>query len=147
MERVDDTLTVREGRDRYLAENGFAVAEYHAPTFYVKVLGRRLPLPNPRSRRDVIPLHDLHHVLTGYQTDWRGEGEIGAWELGAGCNTPTLYFLNGGAALIGLALAPRRVWRAFRSGRKARSLYREAGDYEALLGMSVGGLRAKLGIT
>jgi hypothetical protein len=146
MERLDDTLSVREGRDRYLAANGFTTDDYRKPWFHLKVLGKNVPLPNTSSRRRVVPLHDLHHVLTGYHTDWKGEGEIGAWELGAGCNTATLYVLNGSAALIGLALAPGRTWRAFVRGRSARSLYRERADYEGLLDLTVGALRERLGI-
>ncbi len=144
MERLDEAMSVREGRDRYLAANGFSTDGYRKPWFHLNVLGAKIPFPNTPSRRKVVPLHDLHHVATGYRTDWVGEGEIGAWELGAGCNTATLYFLNGGAALVGCVLAPRRTWRAFRRGRSARSLYLAKADYEGLLDMTVGELRARL---
>jgi NADPH:quinone reductase-like Zn-dependent oxidoreductase len=32
-----------------------------------------------------VKLHDIHHVLTGYDTTWRGKAEIGAWEIASGC--------------------------------------------------------------
>src|SRR5690606_11263295 len=86
--------TLRQGRDRYLADNGFTMDEYSASTFAIELLGRKLRLPNPPSRQRVIALHDLHHLLTGYGTDLTGEGEIGAWELRAGCNTPFLWLIN-----------------------------------------------------
>jgi len=134
---------VKEARDRYLDENGFSLEEYRAPWFKVSVLGVTVPLPNPPSRRALVPLHDLHHVATGYDTDWVGEGEIGAWELGAGCTTFASYFLNGGAAAIGLVLAPRRVAAAFRRGRASRTLYRKPPP-DDLLDRTLGDLRRHL---
>ena len=51
----------------------------------VKMLGITFKIPNSEGRRRAVRFHDLHHVLTGYQTDFRGEAEIGAWELASGC--------------------------------------------------------------
>ena len=140
---LPDGMKVKEARDRYLDENGFSLEEYRAPWFKVSVLGVTVPLPNPPSRRALVPLHDLHHVATGYDTDWVGEGEIGAWELGAGCTTFASYFLNGGAAAIGLVLAPRRVAAAFRRGRASRTLYRKPPP-DDLLDRTLGELRRHL---
>ncbi|HYL64494.1 MAG TPA: hypothetical protein VE077_17910 [Candidatus Methylomirabilis sp.] len=93
-----------------------------------------------------MPLHDLHHVLTGFGTNWIGEAEIGAWELRAGCNSFITYFLNGGGVLIGLFVSPRRVCRAFRAAKGQRTLYRDPLAYESLLRMTVSELRTRLGI-
>ena len=51
-----------------------------------------MTFPNTDSRKRAVPLHDLHHILTGYKTDWMGEAEIGAWELRAGCNSFITFF-------------------------------------------------------
>jgi hypothetical protein len=141
-----DTMLLEEARDLYLAANGFRVEDYAAATFTIGILGLPLRFPNTEARKRVIPLHDLHHVLTGYGTDWMGEAEIGVWELRAGCNTFIAYFLNGGGVIIGLFLSPRRVWRAFRAARGQRTLYRDSVPYELLLQMSVGEVRTRLGI-
>src|SRR5437016_5335847 len=93
MERHDD-ITVGEARDRYLADNGFDTAGYTADHFEVEVAGRMLRLRNGKTRQRVIPLHDLHHALTGYGTDLAGEAEIGAWELVGGCNSLFLVSIN-----------------------------------------------------
>src|SRR5262249_32160426 len=143
---IPGDLSVEEGRDRYLAENGFDMEGYTARTFSLRILGVPLRLPNTRERRRVLPLHDLHHVALGYGTDFAGEGEIAAWELRAGCNTATLYFLNVSAVLLGMVASPRRVVRAFRHARGARSLYELSMPYDDLLRMSVDELRAKLGV-
>lgn len=138
--RVSDALRV------YLAENGFSEDEYTKPTFRLKVLGRYFDVPNRRDRQWAIPLHDLHHVATGYGTDFVGEGEIGVWELVAGCETWIVYSLNLTAATLGFFLAPRRMLRAIRSARHARSLYRQGLTKSAILDMSLGELRATLGV-
>jgi hypothetical protein len=144
------------GRDAYLAENGFDLAGYDAPYAEVPLLGRRIRIPNPGSRRRAVRLHDLHHVATGYGTDKVGEAEISAWELRRGLRPLALYVralvLSG--TLIGLLIAPRRTWRAYRAsstsegtGSGARtSLFHGEVAYETLLTMSIGELRAALGI-
>ena len=143
---LDARVPVKKGLDEYLSENGFQVSEYTAPTVRLKILGRYHDFPNTRARQWAIPLHDLHHVATGYGTDWVGEAEIGAWELRAGCRTVIVYYLNAMAVLIGAAIAPRRVLAAWRAARSARALYRSPMTYEQALSMTIGELRAHLGV-
>lgn len=138
--------SVRDARDQYLAENGFLISEYTSPTFRLKVLGRYFDLPNSRDRQWAIPLHDLHHVATGYGTDFVGEAEIGVWELRAGCRTWVVYYLNATAAFIGLFLAPRRMLAAYRAAKGAKAIYRQAFTGDDALSMTVGDLRQRLGI-
>lgn len=136
--------SVREARARYFAANGFSDATYRDT--WVKVALGPLPFvfPNTRSRKRAIPLHDLHHVATGYATTLRGEAEIGAWEIASGCaNHWAAWALDAFAFTWGLALAPRRVYRAFVRGRHSKSLYR-IGWNEALLGLTVDELRHRL---
>lgn len=144
--RYPDTTCLKKARDLFLAANCLSVDEYTAPTFAFGVFGGRLKFPNTKSRKRAVPLHDLHHVLTGYKSDWMGEAEIGAWELRAGCNSFITYFLNGGGVLVGLFLAPRRVWRAFRSAKGQHTLYLDSLPYERLLQMSIAEVRKRLGI-
>ena len=136
-----------EARDLYLAENGFSIRDYYAPMFTIAIFGLALKFPNTEAHKRAVPLHDLHHVLTGYGTDWIGEAEIGAWELRAGCNSFIVYFLNGSGVIIGLFISPRRVWRAFRAARGQRTLYNDPAPYERLLQMTVSELRKRLGIS
>jgi hypothetical protein len=140
------SLGVLGARDAYLAQNGFDTASYTAPTFEVEAFGVTRTLRNSKDRMWAIPIHDLHHAVTGYGTDLVGEAEIGAFELVGGCRRPVTYALNGVAVLIGLAAAPVRTLRAFARARGTRTLYRANADYEALLSMSLGELRARLGV-
>ncbi len=100
--------------------------------------------PNSSSRKAAVPLHDLHHVATGYRTTWTGEGEIGAWEVGAGCGRYwAAWYLDLTAFGLGMWISPRRMFRAFVRGRRSRSLYDRAMG-EDLLALRVGELRERL---
>jgi hypothetical protein len=143
-ESLPETMNVRAARDAYLAENGFHIAEYVADTATIRAFGHDFTIPNPRERKRAIPFHDLHHVATGYGTDLIGEAEASAWELAAGCPKNVVLAINLGAMMLGLLLAPSRIVAAFRTGLAQKTLY--GSDYGALLGESVGELRARLGM-
>jgi hypothetical protein len=140
------SMIVREAIDDFLARYGFSRDECSARTYWIALFGLEFRLPNPRSRRVMVPLHDLHHIATGYEADWRGEVRIGAWELRAGCTTAMLWLINGVAAILGLVIAPKDTWHAFRTGAEARSLYRMNVSYAAALDLTVGELRARIGV-
>ncbi|MCU0450933.1 MAG: hypothetical protein MUC97_14025 [Bernardetiaceae bacterium] len=77
-----------------------------------------IPLPNLASRRQNVYLHDLSHLVTGYDTSWRGESAVSAWEIGAG-GWRNLYFpwvLTLWAMGLGVILYPRSTWQAFAQG-------------------------------
>jgi hypothetical protein len=147
-EPLSPTLTVREGRDLYLAENGFTVEAYDAKWTDASFFGIPFRIPNTKAHSDGIKLHDLHHVATGYGTDLVGEGEISAWEFRRGVRA--LGFYVGGIVtagfVAGLLLAPRRTLAAWRASRTDASLFHTARSYESLLAMTVGELRDELGV-
>lgn len=138
-------MRVLDARHRYFADNGFSEESYQDRWVTLRVGPIPIVTPNPVFRRRAIPLHDLHHIATGYDTSWRGEAEISAWELGAGCGSYTAARLYGmGAMAIGLVVAPKRSYRAFIRGSHATSLYRTGGWSNELLEMDVGELRDRL---
>jgi hypothetical protein len=138
----DDAMLVRDARDRLLAEEGLSTSGYDAPGFPVRLGPFTICFPNP----GLLPWHDLHHVATGYRCDLLGEAEISAFELRAGGATPLIRLLSVGAIAIALFIAPRRVIRAWRRARGARTLYARRSRYEQLLAMRVGELRALCGL-
>ena len=145
------SLTMREARELYFQKNGFSLEGYSASTFRLKLLGIPYKLPSTRNRRSALPLHDFHHILTGYGTTWVGESEISAWELRAGFRAMAkfglvVYYFDISGAILGLFLSPRRVWRAFREARGQRTLFGEAKSYATFLEMTVEGLRRRQGI-
>lgn len=148
MPLCDPALSVREGRALYFARAGFAPdGGYGDAWVRLKAAGRVVIIfPNTKARVRAVRLHDIHHVLTGYDTSWTGEAEIGAWELASGCvrHYPA-WALNFGAVAVGLLIAPRRTVRAFLRGRRCANLYRGEFD-ESLLERKVGELRGELGL-
>jgi hypothetical protein len=140
-------MSVREARDLYLRENGFTTAMYHESTFGVPIGPWTLRLWNPPSRRRVVAAHDCHHVLTGFGTDWIGEMEVAAWECGAGLGrNPFAWLVCVQFALLGLLRCPRRTWRAWRHGRRARSLLLGDASVESLLDLRLGEARRARGV-
>jgi len=143
-----ETLTLAEARSRYFAEAGFPPDGGYAARFVELARLGPIPLgfPNSDARRRAVVLHDLHHVLTGYRTDWTGEAEISAWELASGCDRFWFaWFINLQGMAMGWVVDPRATWRAWVRGRRSRNLYRE-GFSPALLRESVASLRARLGM-
>ncbi len=139
-----DTATLRDARAAYFVANGFSEASYTDDWVRLALGPIPFAFPNTASRKRAIPLHDLHHVATGYDTTLRGEAEIGAWEIAAGCTDHwAAWVLNASAFAYGLLLAPRRVYAAFVRGRHSRSLYHVGWD-PALLDLRVGELRRRL---
>ena len=104
----------------------------------------RIRLPNFGWRRRALPVHDLHHVLTGYPCSPVGEFEMAAWEFAAGryphpMATAFCLPLVGFGAL----LDPRRTFAAFVRGRSSKTLYAR-GLAPEVMGASVAQLQAEL---
>jgi hypothetical protein len=132
-----ETMTMREARRVYFDANGFgATGGYDDAWVDFKLGPLPMPFPNTKARVRAVRYHDLHHVLTGYDTDIVGEFEISAWEIAAGCkNFGAAWALNLGGMAGGLVRAPRRVFAAFVRGRRQRTTYGE--DLDALLDLTV----------
>ncbi|WP_438007121.1 hypothetical protein WME89_52845 [Sorangium sp. So ce321] len=140
----DEGLTMRAARTIYFDVNRFGADGGYGDAWVDFKLGPLpVPFPNTRARVHAVRYHDLHHVLTGYDTSTIGEFEISAWELGAGCKDfAAAWQLNLGGLFAGLLSAPRRTVRAFLRGRRSESLYGR--PFEALLDRTVGELRREM---
>ena len=142
----DPESTMRDARSRYFDVNGFGASGGYDDAWVDFKLGPLpLPFPNTPARVRAVRYHDLHHVLTGYDTDIIGEFEISAWEIAAGCKGfIAAWQLNLGGMFGGLVVAPRRTLRAFLRGRHSRTLYGD--DLDTLLASRVAELRARMGV-
>lgn len=140
-----DKLTLLEAREAYFRDHGFgADGGYNSDWVDLKIAGIPMPFPNTRLRKRAVPFHDLHHIATGYGTDFLGECEISAWEIGAGCKHEVVAWqLDLSLSFLGVFIAPKRTFAAFVRGRRGRSFYGE--DYDGLLGLRVEEARARLG--
>jgi len=143
---VHPEATVRAARARYFARNGFDERGYQDRWVHLKAGPIPIVFPNTSARVRSVRVHDVHHVVTGYETTWTGEAEIGAWEIASGCaDHGAAWVLNLLALPIGLAIATRATFRAFVRGRRSRNLYRATID-DALLDCRVEALTADLGL-
>jgi hypothetical protein len=147
MTTYDPASTLLDARTRYFTDNGFGDdGGYGKRWVMLKVGPLPFAIPNTQGRIRAVRYHDLHHVLTGYATDWVGESEISAWELASGCRDMwAAWVLNLGGMGIGLFLDRERTRRAFVRGRHSHNLYHRAFD-DALLSCRLGALRAELGL-
>jgi hypothetical protein len=146
MAHYEDRLTLRDARGRYFALNAFGEGGYDARWVKLKAGPIRLYFPNTESRVRAVRLHDLHHVLTEYDTTWTGEAEIAAWEIASNCRGYfAAWLLNLNAMAIGLVIAPRATYGAFLRGRRTGNLY-DRTFREDLLAKGVGETRRELGL-
>lgn len=138
-------LTVRQARDRYFQESGLPLdGGYDLRWVPVKWGFLTLYLYNGAARRRVVQLHDIHHVVTGYSSDFRGEAAISAWELAAGVsNKHTARILDLAGLSYGGYLFPKTTFQAYVLGTQSKTLYSE-GFSQSLLEESVETLRKRL---
>lgn len=143
MPHYSDDESLRDARAKYFAHAGFASDGGYGDRWVRLKAGRWtvFMFPNTAARLRSVKLHDLHHLLTGYDTTWSGEAEIGAWELASGCGRHyPAWILNFGAVVIGMLFWPRRVSAAFRRGRRSGNLYGSEFS-EEMLERTVGDVR------
>ena len=145
---LSPAVSVRDARDGYLANNGFTLAGYTELFATFNFFGAHITIPNTAHRRRALPFHDLHHLALGFGTDVFGEWEVSAWEARNGLPGYGIFVrlivLQG--LLMGLVFSHKRTLAAWRAAARHRSLYTAPVDYERLLAMSMGELRAHLGV-
>lgn len=142
------SMRTRDALSHYLAENGFTTEGYSSPRSEGSLFGLKFSVPNPPSHQRALRLHDLHHVATGFGTDHAGEAEISVWQTLRGLHAAGHYVtaIVLGNVLLGLLAAPRRTIAALRLARAGGSLFDVDRKYEDLLALSLGELRALLGL-
>ena len=132
----------------YYRVNYFGDHAFRDPWVWVKLGPISFPFPNPPARRAAIHLHDLTHMITGYDTSWTGEGEVAAYELASGF--PPKFWIgwiySPMTLFTGFLVAPRRVIRAWRRGRGRSNLYKLDLPWEELRTLSLGELRRRTGL-
>jgi hypothetical protein len=142
---VTDADTLGSALSAHLAASGLPPDGGDSEPFaVVKIALFPYPIPNTKGRKRAVKIHDLNHLVSGYQTDRIGELEISAWELASGgCqNYGAAWVLDLAGLLGGLIVAPRRTVRAFTAGRHQQNLYRYA--FDELLSLPMAEARARV---
>ena len=146
MNAYSPELTLRDARTQYFAVNNFSWGGYDDKWVKVEYGVLRFYFPNTKGRVKVVKYHDLHHILTEYNTSLSGETEIGAWEIATGCTRNlAAWLLNLSGFAAGLFINPSGVYKAFLRGRQSSNLYHLSFDDE-LLSQRVGQLRQQLSL-
>ena len=109
--------------------------------------GVSLFIPNFETRKKVILKHDIHHLVTGYTAEMKGETEISAWELSTGCRHNWVAFtLNTYAMTSGILFNPIGIWKAWLRGQRTQNLYQKKYRDEDLFDQTVAELKNELGL-
>ncbi len=92
--------------------------------FLIRLGGLPFVMYNFPSRVKAAKIHDIHHVATGFRTDFKGECEIGAWEVASGCGSYlAAWMLNLMALSVGIFIWPKAMWTGFLRGRNSKNFY------------------------
>lgn len=142
----DENLLIRDALQLYFNKYHFENGGYQDKYFRIKLGPFFIPIPNTKQRIDAVKFHDIHHLLTGYTAYWKGEVEIGAWEIASGCGKYWVaWLLNFGSVFIGLFLFPKALFIAFMKGRRVKSnLYYHYTYNEVLLNKTLAELKKEL---
>ena len=142
-----DDLKVKDALQIYFSQYHFKDGGYNDKFFKIKLTDSIfVPLPNIKARIDAVKIHDIHHLITEYTAVYKGEAEIGAWELASGCGKYWVgWILNMGSFIIGMLFYQRSLLKAFLNGRLAKTnlCYRTVYN-DALLNKTVGELRKEI---
>jgi len=141
-------LKTKDALRLYFSKYHFKDGGYNLKWFRIKLGPLYIPMPNIKSRVDAVRIHDIHHLVTEYNADWKGEVEIGAWEIASGCEKYSVaWLLNLGSFFVGMIIYPRSLLRAFLRGRRcATNLYYNTPYNDLLLNKTLGELRQKIEI-
>lgn len=98
----------------------------------------KIPFPNFTSRSEIIYLHDLNHIINNYDTSWKGEVSVSAWEVSTGMGRFLTGWLFASFAFgFGILIYPKVTYNAFMRGRVTKSLFRMDLPKEQLLQMQL----------
>ncbi|MBO0950317.1 hypothetical protein [Fibrella forsythiae] len=144
-----EPLTVQQALTQFYNDHDFgAEGGIDKPFAYAKVGPVRFPIPNTAQRKEIIWLHDLHHLLNGYETTWKGEGQVSAWELATGGFGWRVYIwaLVLLAMSVGILVYPVGTFRAFVRGTYCQPIMGLGLPKADLMALPVASLRRKVGI-
>jgi len=144
---TQDSTTIKEALSHFYQKHGLPEDGGMSKTWARYQFGPlTVPVYNTKGRRRALKHHDIHHILTSYEGEFKDETAIGAWEVASGCKDfYHAWLFNLWAFALGLPLFPKQVYRAFIRGRYSQNLYGVSLD-QPLLNTSVATLRRQLGI-
>ena len=140
---------LRTATNAFMEANGLSQKDYETTWTIIRIWKIPFIFPNIQARRIALPIHDMNHTLTKYETTLQGETQLSAFELGAGCGSYWFaWFINLHGLLFGLFLSPRKTYQAFARGNASRlSLYELDARKDEIENMELSEARQYLGIS
>lgn len=124
---LESCLVSEALKDYYLAAKVDPASTYDEKWARIEVGPIAFYIPNTENRKNALRVHDVHHVVTGFEPNICGEAQISAWEVGSGGCGTNLYvwaiILTG--AVGGLFICPIKTFRAFLLGIRSKNLFGE----------------------
>jgi hypothetical protein len=142
------TLTISSALAKFYEKNKFdSDGGEHAPYAKAQLTSWFfIYVPNPDARQRILHIHDIHHLVAGFETSMRGESEISAWEISSGCRSNWFaFYINTLGVMSLLPMNPKRIWKAFKLGKRTKNLYKSGYTKEQLLEMTVEEIQDELG--
>ncbi|HTA62518.1 MAG TPA: hypothetical protein VK835_08680 [Bacteroidia bacterium] len=142
---MNDDKTPREILSKFYADNNLdADGGQSSSSVKIDISPKfHFYFPNFDARRKAVIKHDIHHLLTEYETTVAGESEISAWEVASGCKSYWAAFLiDVSGAMLGILFNFLGVLKAFARGRRTKNLYYNKFTTEQALDMKISELRA-----
>lgn len=104
----------------------------------------KIPIPNPKSRQEVLYIHDLHHLLHNKSTRWKDEVFITGWEISTGLGTHYIaWVFSFTAFFIGLFTYPKQLFLGFSKGANTKGIIGLNLTKNNLLSLSLEELKSK----
>ena len=137
--KFNAATNIKDALNTFYKKNDFGVGGgANEKTAKIKIGRWNFIIPNTQGRKRALIFHDIHHLVAGYNVDFKGESEIGGWEIGSNCKGYlTALFLNLMAFTAGVFIYPKRVFKSFVRGRHSQNLYHNIIEKDELLTMSI----------
>jgi hypothetical protein len=145
---MNNQMTIQQQLNEFYQTNNFGDEGGANETWvWFKFGPISLPFYNFKQRRELIWLHDLNHLVTGYDTNWRGESSVSAWETATGgWGISPVWILILSAFGIGLFLHPVATFKAFVRGRYTRGPVNLQLPKKQLIQYQLSDLKQELGL-
>ncbi|NRT10741.1 hypothetical protein [Flavobacterium sp. 14A] len=124
MDRIAFNKTVGEAIQEFYDVNDFGEdGGINNKLAWIKFGFFSIPIPNFDSRKNNVYLHDIHHIITGNNTSWRGESAVSAWEIASGGWGKLIipWLLTLWAMGLGVLFYNKSTLKAFENGLTMRN--------------------------
>jgi hypothetical protein len=117
-------MTIQQELENYWHQNGLPQNGGADDLFNEAKIGK-FSFKYPNLDGKALILHDLNHLITGYETNWEGECQVSAWELASGgrIGYPRTWIYPISLVFLGIIICPLKTLKAFKNGRNCLNTF------------------------